>query len=132
MDAVDLGQHVAGLDGLAFREIDRVQLVVDPDLDSHCVEGLDGAKAGQIHGDALEFRDPDGSGNCLRIQARSFRLRAGHGGAHEMQSEEHRRCNHDDREHQDPTLAHIILPNLPRGATRPRIRVEMLVATISE
>jgi hypothetical protein len=49
-----------------------------------------------------------------------------------MQSEEHRRCNHDDREHQDPTLAHIILPNLPRGATRPRIRVEMLVATISE
>jgi hypothetical protein len=121
---VDLGQHIPCLDDLAFREIDLVELAIDPDLDGHRVEGLDGAEAGQVHGDVLALRNTDGSGNRRCIELRIFGLRGGYGTAHEVQSDAHGGCHHDDRNYQDPTLAHIILPNLPRGARRPRMRAE--------
>jgi hypothetical protein len=68
---IDLGQHVAGLDDLAFLEGGPHELAVDPAADRHRVQRGDRAEAGQVDG---EVAGPGGDGH------HRDRARAGGGG----------------------------------------------------
>ena len=72
---VDLGQHVAGLDDLAFLEGGPHELAVDPAADRHRVQRGDRAEAGQVDGQVTgpggdgHHRDRPGAGGGGRLGA---------------------------------------------------------------
>ena len=68
---VDLDQHVALLDLLAFLEGDLVDLAVDPGAHQHGIESLHGAEPGEIDRKIgfHDRRDRDGNGGGLRSVA---------------------------------------------------------------
>ena len=109
---IDLRQHVAGFDVLAFGEGDLVELTVDPDLDRDGVEGLNGAEPGERDRDILSFGQADGGGDGLRSVARRMGRRRGRSAArqtprHPASGNDQQRCND-----QQPPPAHVILHGL--------------------